>query len=75
MSIPTLTVGSQVRRVTSPTDAANGRTGEVIEVNNLTRRFRVLWRKEANGQYIGVAGKRKVGGIRTWVTFKGVEPL
>lgn len=75
MSNTNLAVGSQVRRVTSVTDMANGRTGEIIDVNNLTRRFRVLWRKEASGKYIGVAGKGKVGGIRTWVAFGGVEAL
>ena len=73
MSNTTLTIGTKVRRQTASTDNANGRIGEIVEVNNLLRRVRVLWTHEATGKPIYRLGKP--GAVRTWVAFNGVATI
>jgi len=66
----TLSIGTQVRRVTSVADYANGRTGEIVEIDETAGRYRVRWTKEQSGRDIN-EGR----GLRTWCKYDGVEAV
>jgi hypothetical protein len=62
-----LKIGTIVQRSISDADSNNGRIGEIVEINETDRRYRVRWTQERNGRPIN-DGK----GLRTWVAFDTV---
>jgi hypothetical protein len=61
-----LSIGTQVIRIGSD----GGRTGDIVEVNETTGRYRVRWTAEPGGRPIR-GGK----GLRTWVKYEYVGSL
>jgi hypothetical protein len=66
----TLLIGTRVQRLAAETDYTNGRTGEIVEIDEIAGRYRVRWTNEKSGRAIN-DGK----GLRTWVKFQYVRAL
>jgi hypothetical protein len=69
----TLSLGTQVKRIGSEQDSSTGRTGEIVEINNLTQRYRVRWTLERSGRPVNT--KNPEAGTRTWVAFRSVQEV
>lgn len=55
-------------RIAAETDYTNGRTGEIVEIDETAGRYRVLWTAEKSGRQI-----RDGKGLRTWVKYQFVK--
>lgn len=68
--IGTLDMNQPVRRIAAQTDYTHNRIGKIVEIDEVAKRYRVLWTHEANGKAIR-GGK----GVRTWVQYQAVQPI
>lgn len=77
MKTNTITVGAAVERLGSSKEYTTGRTGEVLEINEVENLARVLWKLERDGQQVwkhaGNGGR--IYGIRTWVRISDLKAL
>jgi hypothetical protein len=62
----TLPLETKVIRIGSAADSNTGRTGHIVEINEQTGRYRVMWTAERNGREMK---------LRTWVQFKFVMEI
>lgn len=63
-----LPIGSNVERIS--TNYTNGRTGKIIDVDHVKKRYRVRWWKEKSGSPINWPS-----GFRTWCHFESVKHI
>lgn len=71
MQTTKLSIGTQVRRLAATTDNTNGRTGEIVEIDETAGRYRVRWTLEASGRPVNT--NNPTAGTRTWVKYQFVE--
>lgn len=68
MNVLKLKVDTPVRRLAAESDYTNGRLGRIVEAEESSGRYRVLWLFEPTGRPI-----RDGKGLRTWVNYIAVE--
>lgn len=66
-----LSIGTKVQGVGSQTATYFGRTGEIVEIDETAKRYRVRWTLEASGRPVN--SKNPEAGTRTWVKYECVR--
>lgn len=66
-----LPIGTKVIRLAATTDYTNGRQGEIVEIDETAKRYRVRWTLEASGRPVN--SKNPEAGTRTWVKYEFVR--
>lgn len=70
----TLPIDTKVIGIGSQTATYFGRTGEIVEIDEVAGRYRVRWILEANGK-TPVNRKNPPTGTRTWVKYQCVKKV
>lgn len=71
----TLAIGTKVQRLAAATDYTNGRTGEIVDINDVDKRYRVLWTGEPTTRTDLFPNGIRPLKVRTWVKFDAVREI